>query len=95
MKTDAPPIKIGVAKNIEARQRNLQTGILWSCGSSVGIEATDAFQLERELHQHFGSSNVRGEWFAIEPADILAILKRPARNGFVAKNADAFQHRRI
>jgi hypothetical protein len=85
------PIKIGVAKNIEARQRNLQTGNPLELRLLGWIEATNAFQLERELHLHFGSTNVRGEWFAIEPADILAILKRAGRDGFVAKNADAFQ----
>ena len=32
-----------------------------------------------------------GEWFDIEPADILPVLMRAGRDGFVAKNADAFQ----
>lgn len=34
---------------------------------------------------------MRGEWFAIEPADILPILQCAGPDGFVAKNADAFQ----
>ena len=34
---------------------------------------------------------MRGEWFAIEPADVLPILMRAGRDGFVAKNANAFQ----
>ncbi|WP_231998997.1 GIY-YIG nuclease family protein [Pseudomonas cedrina] len=55
------------------------------------IEVADAFQLERQLHQHFESTHVRGEWFAIEPAEILPILMRAGLDGFVAKNADAFQ----
>ena len=85
------PIKIGVAKNIEARQRNLHTGNPLELRLLGWIEATDAFQLERELHKHFGSTHVRGEWFDIQPGDSLTILKRAGRDGFVAKNADAFQ----
>jgi hypothetical protein len=37
------PIKIGVAKNIEARQRNLQTGNPLELRLLGWIEATDAF----------------------------------------------------
>ncbi|SDP98588.1 GIY-YIG nuclease family protein [Ectopseudomonas guguanensis] len=85
------PIKIGVAKNIDARKRNLQTGNPLELRLLGWIEADNAFQLERHLHQHFGSTRVRGEWFNIEPADILPILMRAGLDGFVAKNADAFQ----
>ena len=53
------PIKIGVAKNIEARQRNLHTGNPLELRLLGWIEATDAFQLERELHKHFGSTQDR------------------------------------
>jgi predicted nucleic acid-binding protein len=41
-------------------------------------------------HRHFDATRVRGEWFAMEPADILPILMRATSDGFVAKNADAF-----
>lgn len=85
------PIKIGVAKNIDARKRNLQTGNPLELRLLGWIEAADPFQLERHLHQRFGATQVRGEWFAIVPADILPILQRAGRDGFVAKNADAFQ----
>ncbi|HFT7414450.1 GIY-YIG nuclease family protein [Stenotrophomonas maltophilia] len=85
------PIKIGVAKNIAERKRNLQTGNPLVLKLLGWIEVADAFELERQLHQHFKSARSRGEWFAIEPADILPILMRAGRDGFVAKNADAFQ----
>ena len=64
---------------------------LSNCRLLGWIDTADAFQLERHLHQHFGVAHVRGEWFAIEPADVLPILMRAGRDGFVAKNADAFQ----
>jgi len=85
------PIKIGVAKNIEKRRRNLQTGNPSELRLLGWIETAGDFLLEGQLHQHFGATRVRGEWFAIQPADILPILIRAGRDGFVAKNADAFQ----
>ncbi|MFG1360181.1 MULTISPECIES: GIY-YIG nuclease family protein [Xanthobacter] len=84
-------IKIREVKNIEARKCNLQTGNPLELRLLGWIEAADAFQLERHLHQHFGSTHVRDAWFAIEPADILPILRRAGRDGFLVKNADAFQ----
>lgn len=47
--------------------------------------------LENALHNHFADKRQRGEWFEIEAADILPILTKAGRNGFVGKNADAFQ----
>jgi hypothetical protein len=85
------PIKIGVAKNIEVRARNLQTGNPLKLRLLGWIETPEVFQLEANLKRHFNAMRVRGEWFDIEPADILPFLQRAGRDGFVAKNADAFQ----
>lgn len=85
------PIKIGVAKNIEVRTRNLQTGNPLNLRLLGWIETPEVFQLEANLKRHFKATRVRGEWFDIEPADILPFLQRAGRDGFVAKNADAFQ----
>jgi hypothetical protein len=85
------PIKIGVAKNIEGRKRNLQTGNPLKLRLLGWIETPEDFKLEGDLKRHFDASRVRGEWFDIEPADILPFLRQAGRDGFVAKNADAFQ----
>lgn len=85
------PIKIGVAKNIVRRQRALQTGNPQELRLLGWIETSDDFQLERQLHKYFEATHARGEWFQIEPSDILPVLTRAGRHGFVAKNADAFQ----
>lgn len=85
------PIKIGVAKNIERRKSALQTGNPLELRLLGWITSGDDFQLERELHRHFAHVRARGEWFEIEPADILPHLTRAGQRGFVAKNADAFQ----
>ncbi|AJR22503.1 MULTISPECIES: GIY-YIG nuclease family protein [unclassified Sphingobium] len=84
-------IKIGVAKDIEKRRGNLQTGNPSAIRLLGWINTEETFELERRLHRHFAATRVRGEWFALEPADILPILMRATSDGFVAKNADAFQ----
>ncbi|MCU7213677.1 GIY-YIG nuclease family protein [Pseudomonas sp. VE 196-7] len=68
------PIKIGVAKNIAERKRNLQTGNPLVLKLLGWIEVANSFELERQFHQHFKSAHARGEWFAIEPSDILPFL---------------------
>ena len=85
------PIKIGVAKNIEARKRNLQTGNPLELRLLGWIETADEFGLEACLKNQFNAARSRGEWFNIQPADILSVLVDAGRDGFVAKSADAFQ----
>lgn len=84
-------IKIGVAKDIEKRRSNLQTGNPSEIKLLGWIDTEATFELERCLHRQFQAMRVRGEWFAIEPADILPVLMRATNDGFVARNADAFQ----
>lgn len=84
-------IKIGVAKDIEKRRNNLQTGNPSAIRLLGWINTEETFELERRLHHHFAATRVRGEWFAIEPANILPILVRATSDGFVARNADAFE----
>ena len=84
-------IKIGVAKNIAVRKRNLQVGNPRELRLLGWITADDDFGFKGQLKKHFRARRPRGEWFNIEPADILPFLVRAGRKGFVAKNADAFQ----
>lgn len=85
------PIKIGVAKNIDRRKQPLQTGNPLELRLLGWIKSDDDFQLERQLQKHFEPVRARGEWFHIEPAHVLPFLVQAGQNGFVAKNADAFQ----
>lgn len=84
-------IKIGVARNIERRRGDLQTGNPVALELMGWICADDDFRTERRIHNHFADRRIRGEWFSIEPADILLILMRAGSGGFVAKNSDAFE----
>jgi hypothetical protein len=84
-------IKIGVARDIEKRRRTLQTGNPNELRLMGWLTSEDCYRLEKQLHGHFRAKRGLGEWFDIEPADILPILQRAGSEGFVAKNADAFE----
>jgi hypothetical protein len=84
-------IKVGVAKDIRRRHRALQTGNPVLLEIMGWIRSDDEYRLETSLHKLFEARRGLGEWFDIGPADILSVLTNAGRNGFVAKNADAFQ----
>ncbi|MBC7906378.1 MAG: GIY-YIG nuclease family protein [Rhodospirillaceae bacterium] len=84
-------LKIGRARNIHTRLRNLQTGNPTELLLVGWIEAADDNELERSLHKHFATQRRMGEWFEIEPADVQSVILRAGQQGFVAKNADAFK----
>lgn len=71
--TQARPVKIGVAKDVEARTAELQTGsplplhLIWK---TRGGES-----LERDLHERFAPYRIHGEWFDFgdeSPAAVVA-----------------------
>jgi hypothetical protein len=86
-----PALKIGRARDIRKRRRNLQTGNPAQLLLVGWINSDDDKLLERRLHHQFREHRRAGEWFAIQPADVAPILLRAGINGFVARNADAFQ----
>lgn len=70
-------IKIGTTTNMQRRFSEIKTG----CPDELvllGITKGDA-NIERQIHEKFADSRVRGEWFA--PSDDLAsFIERVARN---------------
>ena len=86
-------VKIGVSKDAPKRQRNLQTGNpreLELMGWITPQDGTD-FALERHLHKKYATCNVAREWFAITSGHVLDELRHAHINGFVPKQADAFE----
>jgi len=85
-------IKIGRGKSVEKRRRALQTGnpdLLKLIGY---IKSDNDVRLEATLHQEFHHRRGdRGEWFHLEPADILPVLQRFHGKAFVGKTDDAFE----
>lgn len=62
-----PPVKIGVAQNIDKRLRSLQTANPEKLTLIASIECAnrlEAFNIESYLHEKLVNRRIRGEWFA-------------------------------
>jgi hypothetical protein len=84
-------MKIGRAADIQRRLGQLQTGNPKELKVVGWIVSENDVLTERALHGKYRSASVGGEWFALQPADILGDLQAAGIGGFVAKNADAFE----
>lgn len=86
------PVKIGVSKNIPRRLRQLQTASPSPLVLMGWLQSSKPFDLEKELHHLFQGQRLEyGEWFDLDRDDVLDVLFRAGRDGYIAKNADAFQ----
>ena len=70
------PFKIGIADDVGARRSILNVGNpaylrIWHYTEAGGEDA--AKELETELHYHYQSSHIRGEWFQLKEADLPGI----------------------
>lgn len=84
-------MKIGRATDIRQRLRDLQTGNPKELKVVGWIVSQNEARAERALHRKYSRANVGGEWFALQPADILGDLQTAGIDGFVAKIVDAFE----
>ncbi len=91
METGEPLLKVGRAKDIYQRRDALQTGNPQTLVLVGWIRSDADSALEAELHRRHQARHAAGEWFRLEPSEILEDLKRAGRNGFVARHADAFE----
>lgn len=70
---DDGPIKIGWARNITTRVRDLRLANAYPLRIWASTQAAPA--LEREYHKRFAAHRLHGEWFDRHP-DILAEIER-------------------
>ncbi|MEO9826140.1 MAG: GIY-YIG nuclease family protein [Paracoccaceae bacterium] len=84
-------MKIGRAKDMRRRLRQLQTGNPKELKIVGWIVSENDHLRQRALHKKYSSANVGGEWFNLQPVDILEDLQAAGIDGFVAKNTDAFE----
>lgn len=89
--TGEPRLKIGRANDIFRRRDILQTGNPETLVLVGWINSNSESALEAKLHRKYSARRTAGEWFRLEPAEILEDLKWAGSNGFVARNADAFE----
>lgn len=74
MATDAGFVKVGVARDAEARLRTLQTGSPFALRVVRYIDpeadGVPAHVLERRMHAELAHCRARGEWFEATVADV-------------------------
>jgi len=75
--------KIGVSHDPAQRAKQLQCGNAYTIAvawTSDKYSSTEAFRVERQLHQHYATSHVRGEWFRFEGDrdDVIANVSQAA-----------------
>lgn len=81
-------IKIGFSKDPRKRIRELQTGSSRKLAIMGWIESRDR-SLESALHRKYEQHRLSGEWFSIEPADILEELKERSTSSFICIQSNA------
>ena len=70
---DKQSVKIGCAKNITKRLKDLQTGNQQLLIVLAEIPTEKMLRLERELHERFKKDRVRAEWFTMSK-DIVELI---------------------
>jgi len=83
-------IKIGFSKNPGKRIKSLQTGNSRKLALMGWIE-TEGQDLERSLHKKYKNHNLNGEWFAIEPCDVLEELKAQSTSSYICVQSNVGQ----
>ncbi|MBT3045017.1 MAG: GIY-YIG nuclease family protein [Candidatus Thiodiazotropha sp. (ex Codakia orbicularis)] len=85
---DEHRIKIGCSKKPEQRIRNLQTGNSRKLCLMGWIECSDQ-SIERLLHEKYEEFRLNGEWFSIEPCNVLEELKTYSTTSYICIQANA------
>lgn len=70
-------VKIGVAKDVDLRLKQLQTG----AGTKLELVyksmlCSNAFKIEKAAHNYFINYQCFGEWFRVPPAEIISYIER-------------------
>jgi hypothetical protein len=66
--------KIGISKDVRYRLKALQTSSPVPL-KMVSFQFTDKpFKQEEKLHEHFAGKRIHGEWFRLDPDDVVSCL---------------------
>ena len=74
--------KIGRSITPEKRERTLQSEVP-EIVMRFSIPADEAH--EKHLHDYFEGKNMRGEWFALEPSDLLWVISYLKQHGDIER----------
>ncbi|MBI3413914.1 MAG: GIY-YIG nuclease family protein, partial [Verrucomicrobia bacterium] len=81
-------LKIGRSTSPGKREKTLQSEVP-QIVLRLSIPAND--EHERQLHEQFSNKRIRGEWFALEPNDILWLVSFLKRNGDATRASVDYQ----
>lgn len=73
------PLKIGVSRiSIRKRMANLQTAAPFElvCHDYIEVPDEEGPALEAAIHKLLAKKRLRGEWFAIDPEDIIPTAEK-------------------
>lgn len=72
------PLKIGVSGNIRNRLSTLQIGAPFDlvCHNYIEVADEHGAAVEAAIHTLLHKKRIRGEWFAIEPEEILPTAEK-------------------
>ena len=73
--TDCRHYKLGIAKNVEKRKRQLQTGTPNKLVIEACYPVIDARKKEKYLHTKYASKKRQGEWFSLDGNDVYEIKR--------------------
>lgn len=70
------PSKIGVARNMEKRCRELQTGHPAALSVLFGLRGTrdEVYAIEARAHKALDRKRAHGEWFFVAPAEAAEVI---------------------
>ena len=68
------PIKIGRAKNIDSRKKQIQTSSPYDIAIIGYIETDDYYELETKIHRDYDSKRINREWFDLTEKEALEII---------------------
>ena len=79
--SEPKPIKIGRARDINRRIKQLQTSLPYDLELIGSIEDCDCLELERKIHKENKEQRINREWYDINPSDAINIINN--YNGIV------------
>lgn len=65
--------KIGVAKDVNRRLRDLDERPFKIALISVSQPIPDAYKIEKEIHKKYEKKRIRGEWFALDENEVNSV----------------------
>ena len=84
--SDSTTYKIGHAKNVEKRIKELTTGNDGNLSIIHQYKSEFSTKIESALHNHYKHKKIKNEWFLLEKQDIDNFIEKCKKIEFMFKN---------